>query len=238
MIIILTGAGISVESGLRTYRADKGLWEDHKIEDVAHPLGFRRNPDLVNAFYDARYEACQAAAPNGAHLALARLERESTMPVLTITQNIDLLHERAGTKNLLHIHGQSERVICSKCGWLSDEDRLTGHAPCPACMGKVRPDIVWFEELPKHLEVIREAMRQVRIFISIGTSGEVYPAAGLVKKAAKRKAWTVECNTRQTGGFYTFKQRCLGPATSTVPDLVESILQEGEDGPWNRLRTI
>lgn len=224
MIIILTGAGISAESGLRTYRADQGLWEEHKIKDVAHPMGFFRNPELINTFYDARYDATLAAKPNAAHLALARLEAESKVPVLVITQNIDLLHEAAGSKNLIHIHGKSGAVLCSNCDWVSDRDRLTGHPPCPICKERVRPNIVWFTEMPQHMDRIEEAMRDVTMFISIGTSGEVYPAAGLVKTAKKRKAMKVECNLQWTGGQWTFDDRRLGLATQTVPQLVDDIL--------------
>ncbi|WP_154447461.1 NAD-dependent deacylase [Halovulum marinum] len=226
MIIILTGAGISAESGVKTYRSDTGLWEQHSIEDIATPEGFERDPGKVRAFYDARLDAVRAAEPNAAHLALSRLERESQVPVLVVTQNVDDLHERAGSRRVLHMHGRLGAPVCAGCGAGLPGERLEGQPPCPACGGQARPDITFFGEQPKHLEEIAEALSQVTIYISIGTSGEVFPAARFVRRARKRKARRIEVNIRRTRITNDHRELRHGPASIEVPTLVREILAE------------
>ena len=230
-IVILTGAGISAESGLRTFRADDGLWEDHRVEDVASPEGFRRDPDLVQRFYDARRENILAAQPNPAHTALARLDREWAKNdrggLLIVTQNIDNLHERAGARRVLHMHGEGLAAWCTACdarhpwtGTLRDEP------PCPACgEAALRPDIVWFGEMPYRMDAIFAALARAHLFVSIGTSGAVYPAAGFVQQANSARAHTLELNLERSQGSGWFDETRLGPASELVPRWVEEILR-------------
>src|SRR5688500_14590091 len=179
-IVILTGAGISAESGLATFRGDDGLWEGHRVEDVATPEAYRRDPALVHQFYDARRVKLATVEPNEAHRALARLDAEWPGQFLLVTQNVDDLHERAGSKRLLHMHGSNSRGWCLGC-----DERFPWQGPmgedasCPSCAetGRVRPDIVWFGEMPYEMERIEDAVRECDLFVSIGTSGAVYPAA-------------------------------------------------------------
>ena len=222
-IVVLTGAGISAESGLRTFRADDGLWEDHRVEDVATPQAFRRDPDLVQRFYDERRQNIMAAQPNAAHRALARLDREwpkdASGELLIVTQNIDDLHERAGAKRVLHMHGEGLSAWCTACdarrrwtGTLRDEP------PCPACGAKaLRPDIVWFGEMPYRMDEIFTALASADLFVSIGTSGAVYPAAGFVQEARSRGARTLELNLERSQGSQWFDETRLGPASELVP---------------------
>ncbi|MFG6083726.1 NAD-dependent deacylase [Paracoccus litorisediminis] len=225
MIIAMTGAGISAESGIRTYRAHDGLWEDHSIEDVATPDGFRRNPDMVNSFYDARLDSILAAKPNAAHVALSRLESLSAVPVLIITQNIDDLHERAGSRNVIHMHGKVGEICCSVCEERLDPGRASGHTPCPECGGASRPDITWFGEMPKKLDTIADALKQCSMYLSIGTSGEVMPAASFVRHARKRKASTVEFNLGPTETSRYYRESRRGPASLTLPAFVDRLLE-------------
>jgi len=226
MITVLTGAGISAESGVKTYRSDTGLWEQHSIEDIATPEGFERDPGKVRAFYDARLAAVRAAEPNAAHHALARLERESRIPVLVVTQNVDDLHERAGSRNVLHMHGRLGAPVCAGCGAALAGERLVGQPPCPTCGGQARPDITFFGEEPKHLDGIAKALRQVTVYMSIGTSGEVFPAARFVRRARKRKARRIEVNIRRTRITNDHRDLRRGPASIEVPRLVREILTE------------
>ena len=227
-IVILTGAGIGAESGLRTFRADDGLWEDHRVEDVATPQAFRRDPELVQRFYDARRENVLAAEPNAAHRALARLDEEWDGELLIVTQNIDDLHERAGAKRVLHMHGQALSAWCLAC---DARHRWTGtllDGPgCPAC-GEVamRPDIVWFGEMPYEMERIFSALARADLFVSIGTSGAVYPAAGFVQQARSAGARTLELNLDRSQGSQWFDESRLGPASALVPLWVEEVLSE------------
>lgn len=226
-VVILTGAGVSAESGLRTFRAEDGLWEDHRIEDVASPEGFRRDPELVHRFYDARRERAAEVEPNAAHLALARLEQAWPGELLVVTQNVDTLHERSGSKNVIHMHGQLDSAWCLKCG---DRSAWVGpmgvSAKCPSCSaaGQVRPDIVWFGEMPYRMDEIEEAIRNCHLFVSIGTSGSVYPAAGFVQTARYVGARTVEINLEPSLGSHYFDEQLYGLASQTVPLWAEEML--------------
>ncbi|SOB94328.1 NAD-dependent deacylase [Rhodobacter maris] len=225
-IVILTGAGISAESGIRTFRASDGLWEEHRIEDVATPEGFARNPELVHRFYNARRAAAAAAAPNAAHQALAALEADGRHTVLVVTQNVDDLHERAGTQNLIHMHGTLAGALCAGCGhrWPAPT-QMQVTDPCPACgKPKTRPDIVWFGEMPYRMEEIWAALRQADLFVSIGTSGNVYPAAGFVADAMHAGVPTLELNLDPSAGTRMFDAARHGPATQVVPGWVHEML--------------
>ena len=228
-IVILSGAGISKESGLDTFRDADGIWARYRLEDVATPEGFARNPSLVHDFYNARRRGLldPAVQPNPAHDALARLEQDWPGEVLVVTQNIDDLHERAGTRNLIHMHGEllkarslhTHRVV----DWREDLDLET---PCPDTgqPGGLRPHIVWFGEIPFEMERIGEALAQCALFISIGTSGHVYPAAGFVREARLYGAATVELNLEPSEGSALFDQHRAGPASETVPAFVNEVL--------------
>jgi NAD-dependent deacetylase len=224
-IVVLTGAGLSAESGIGTFRGPGGLWENFRIEDVATPEAFARDPVRVHEFYNLRRSWHKKARPNAAHLALARLEREHCN-VLTITQNIDALHEAAGTRNLIHMHGELERALCASCGvsvpWKED---LIIQTLCPSCgEAAMRPDVVWFGEMPRQMERIYEALGACDLFMSIGTSGTVYPAAGFVMEARASGAHTVELNLDPSDGADLFFERIEGPATEIVPAYVERLL--------------
>ena len=226
-IVILTGAGISAESGLRTFRDAGGLWEGHRMEDVATPEGFARDPDLVQRFYDARRRQLKEVEPNAAHFALARLEREWRGEVLIVTQNVDDLHARAGSRKLIAMHGELRKARCRSCGKVAAwEDDLEPRPPCSACGERaLRPHIVWFGEQPLHLPRIFDAVARCGLFISIGTSGVVYPAAGLVT-AAPSSARTMELNLEASEVASAFRERRLAPATELVPVFVEELLSE------------
>lgn len=226
-IVILTGAGISAESGLRTFRADDGLWEDHRVEDVASPQGFRRDPDLVQRFYDERRRNILEAEPNAAHCALGRLDEAWDGELLIVTQNIDDLHERGGARRVLHMHGEGLSAWCTAC---DARHRWTGtlrdRPPCPACgEPALRPDIVWFGEMPYRMDDIFAALVRADLFVSIGTSGAVYPAAGFVQQAKSAGARTLELNLERSQGSVWFDETRLGPASELVPAWVEEILR-------------
>lgn len=225
-IVILTGAGISAESGLRTFRDSNGLWEDHRIEDVATPEGFRRDPGLVHRFYNARRTTARTAVPNAAHAALARLEAAMPGEVLVVTQNVDDLHERAGSRHVLHMHGSLAGALCAACGhrWPAPGE-MAPDDPCPACgHPATRPDIVWFGEYPYHMEEIWAAIRTAEIFAAIGTSGQVYPAAAFVQDAARAGARTIELNLEASAVRSDFEELRRGPATEVVPAWVAELL--------------
>ncbi|MXP65693.1 NAD-dependent deacylase [Roseomonas sp. M0104] len=233
-LIILTGAGISAESGLSTFRDPDGLWARHRIEDVATPEAFARDPARVHAFYNARRAQLRdpAIQPNAAHHAVARLVAAWPAPALLVTQNVDDLHDRAmpggGGAPLLHMHGELARIRCLACGeghrWTQD---LSTATPCPACgkAGGLRPDVVWFGEVPLGLERIEAALEDCGLFLSIGTSGQVYPAAGFVA-ALRGRARTVELNLEPSAGTPLFDEAEHGPATRCVPRFVERLLAE------------
>ena len=229
-IVVLTGAGLSKESGLSTFRDADGIWSRVRIEDVATPQAFARNPARVHEFYNARRErlAGGAVKPNAAHHALARLEREWPADVLVVTQNIDNLHEAAGSRNLVHMHGELLKVRCAACGarfeWTGGlgVDDACGDCARP---GGLRPHVVWFGEMPFHMDRISEALARCSRFISIGTSGSVYPAAGFVREARiEAGAHTVELNLEPSDGAGQFSESHYGPATEVVPEYVGSLL--------------
>lgn len=226
-IVILTGAGISAESGMGTFRDEGGLWAQHRIEDVATPEGFARNPDLVHEFYNVRRQQAGKAAPNAAHEALARLEREHPGEVLIVTQNVDSLHEKAGSKNVLHMHGLLAGALCNACDhrWPAP-DEMQKTDGCPACgQPATRPDVVWFGEIPYFMDRIYDTLDSADLFVSIGTSGEVYPAAAFVQEAHRAGAHTIELNLAPSSRVSDFAETCFGPATEIVPQWVEQELQ-------------
>ena len=225
-IVILTGAGISAESGIDTFRSERGLWEQHKVEDVATPEGFARDPDLVLGFYDMRREALAKVEPNAAHTALARLEREFAGELLLVTQNVDDLHERGGSDQVLHMHGELKSALCLSCEVRSRWDApMACRPPCPVCQASsLRPDVVWFGEMPYQMERIYAALQRADLFVSIGTSGAVYPAAGFVQEARAAGAQTLELNLEPSEGTAHFHEARQGPAGQLVPQWVEEVL--------------
>jgi NAD-dependent deacetylase len=225
-IVILTGAGVSAESGLGTFRDKGGLWTRFDLSEVATPEGFARNPRLVHDFYNARRANALDASPNAAHEALARLARDYRGGVTLVTQNIDDLHERGGAADVIHMHGEITRALCAACGHRWDAPRVMDPAdPCPACAApRTRPDIVWFGEMPYHMDRIVEAVEEADLFVAIGTSGEVYPAAGFVDIAADAGAETLEINLEPTPMPGRFDRVLTGPATRAVPYWVASLL--------------
>lgn len=225
-IVILTGAGVSAESGIDTFRSEGGLWEQHRVEDVATPEGFARDPELVLRFYDMRREAIQQKQPNVAHKALARLEGEFPGELLIVTQNIDDLHERAGASRVLHMHGTHLNAWCIACDLRSPwTGPLIHRPPCPACGERtLRPDVVWFGEMPYRMDEIYSAIRRADMFVSIGTSGAVYPAAGFVRDASDCGARTVELNLERSQSSHLFDETRLGKASELVPAWVDEVL--------------
>lgn len=232
-IVILTGAGISKESGLSTFRDADGIWSKVRIEDVATPDAFARDPVRVHAFYNARRArlASGDVKPNAAHFSLARLEAEWPGGVLVVTQNIDDLHERAGSRNVLHMHGELLKARCQACGdvtaWRVDLDAGVSCRACGAA-GALRPHVVWFGEMPFDMERIDAALDRCALFVSIGTSGAVYPAAGFVRQVRMAgRAHTAELNLQPSEGATLFAEARYGPATQVVPAYVERILGVG-----------
>jgi len=227
-IVILTGAGISAESGLATFRGPDGLWEGHRVEDVCTPQALARDPELVLDFYDQRRHALSNVRPNAAHEALARLDREWDGELLIVTQNVDDLHERAGARRLIHMHGELLSALCRACGTQSRfEGDMIDRPPCPACgaLGALRPDIVFFGEIPYRMDEIQQALEQADLFVAIGTSGTVYPAAGFVQLARAAGADTLELNLEPSGGSGFAASEC-GAATALVPAWIDRLLAQ------------
>jgi NAD-dependent deacetylase len=226
-IVVLTGAGVSAESGLNTFRDTGGLWEGHDPMEIATPEAFARDPELVYRFYNARRNQLGGVAPNDAHVALARLQREFDGEVFLVTQNVDDLHERGGSSAVCHMHGELRSMLCRRCGETmaveADYDALTA---CPRCAqaGGLRPDIVWFGEIPYHMEAIGLQLAACDLFVAIGTSGVVYPAAGFVREALAAGAMTVEINKALSEVTGLFHQQRQGLATEQVTALVEELL--------------
>ncbi|WP_425442826.1 NAD-dependent deacylase [Sphingomonas spermidinifaciens] len=225
-IVVLTGAGISAESGIATFRGPGGLWEGHRVEDVCMPEALARDPALVHRFYDLRRAALADVEPNAAHRALARLDAEWRGELLIVTQNVDDLHERAGATRLLHMHGELKSALCAACGgrreWAA---ALPPGTVCEACGAPaLRPDIVFFGEMPYAMERIEAALSTCDLFVSIGTSGAVYPAAGFVQTARHWGAATLEINLEPSQGSFLFEESRMGPASVLVPEWVEAVL--------------
>ncbi len=221
-IAILTGAGVSAESGLGTFRDKDGLWTRYDLDEVATPQGFARNPALVHDFYNARRANCVQATPNAAHEALARLEN-GAHDVTLITQNVDDLHERAGSQAVIHMHGSLTRATCAVCRatWAAPLV-MAADDPCPDCAARAtRPDIVWFGEIPYHMDQIAETVSKADLFVAIGTAAEVYPAAGLVEIAQGR---TLEINLAPSAQANAFDDHLIGPATVVVPEWVAGLV--------------
>ncbi len=222
-VVVLTGAGISAESGVKTFRAADGLWEEHRIEDVASPEGFARDPALVQTFYNDRRKALLSGniEPNRAHLCLADFEADFDGRFLLVTQNIDDLHERAGSDNILHMHGELLKARCMVTdevhNWRND---ILASSTCPCCReaGQLRPHVVWFGEMPMAMEAIYQALESCDLFVSIGTSGNVYPAAGFHQIARQAAAQTVELNLEPSANGSLFDETHYGPATEVVAE--------------------
>ncbi|MGY6548455.1 MAG: NAD-dependent deacylase [Roseinatronobacter sp.] len=225
-IVILTGAGLSAESGLGTFRDQGGLWARYDLARVATPEGFARDPALVHEFYNARRANCLQAAPNPAHLALAQLQAARPAQVTLVTQNVDDLLERAGARDVIHMHGELRRALCAGCGARWDASAvLQPDAPCPACGArKTRPDVVWFGEIPYHMARIEAALARATLFVAIGTSGQVWPAAGFVQQAAQNGAQTLELNLERSEVSDLFGMCRSGPASTLVPAWVAELL--------------
>ncbi len=231
-IVILTGAGVSAESGVRTFRDNDGLWEEHRVEDVATPEAFARDPKLVQRFYNLRRAQLPTVDPNNAHKAIARLQRELDGRVTVVTQNVDNLHERGGAEGVIHMHGELNRVRCVHCemrhDWTAD---CTQSTPCPSCGAApaLRPDIVWFGEMPYHMDLIYARLRACDLFISVGTSGNVYPAAGFVAEVRRiGHAHTIEVNLEPSAGVSYFEECRHGKAGELMPLLVGELLKKGQ----------
>jgi NAD-dependent deacetylase len=225
-IVILTGAGVSAESGIATFRGPGGLWEGHRVEDVCTPEALARDPALVHRFYDLRRAALATVEPNPAHHALARLDRKWPGELLLVTQNVDDLHERAGSTRVIHMHGELRSALCAVCGArLPHMPALPPDILCTACgAAKMRPDIVFFGEVPYAMDRIERALAGCDLFVSIGTSGAVYPAAGFVQLASAYGAETLELNLDRSAGSDLFDETRLGPAGTLVPAWVDEVL--------------
>jgi NAD-dependent deacetylase len=225
-VVVLTGAGISAESGVPTFRDADGLWEGHRVEDVATPEAYDAQPFVVHRFYDARRKALAAVEPNAAHHALARLEEALEDDLLVVTQNIDDLHERAGSSRVLHMHGELLSAVCRSCRGRSRWERdLVDLPPCPRCgTPDLRPDVVWFGEIPYEMDRIYLALEAADLFVSIGTSGAVYPAAGFVQQAAAYGARTLELNLQTSEVTTLFDETRQGLAGELVPAWVDEVL--------------
>ena len=227
-IVVLTGAGISAESGIETFRAAEGLWANHHVDDVATLEGFARNPQLVYAFYNQRRRQLLTPeiSPNAAHSALAKFEHEFGGEFLLVTQNVDNLHERAGSENLIHMHGELLKMSCLNSKLIFDvSEDFDYDTQCRCCRsaGNLRPHVVWFGEMPLQMNRINRALENCDMFVAIGTSGNVYPASGFYQTAKNRKASTVELNLERTGS--SFDQHICGPATESVPQFFKSLLR-------------
>ena len=225
-IVILTGAGVSAESGIKTFRDDGGLWEGHRVEEVATPEAFGRNPTLVHNFSNQRRSDLSQVEPNAAHIALARLARHSSHEVSLITQNVDDLHERGGSPHVLHMHGE---LLKKKCEWCGESSvcavMLSREDSCNQCgrVGEMRPDIVWFGEMPYELERIERLLFDTDLFVAIGTSGAVYPAGNFVNLARAAGSRTMEFNLERTEVSQSFDEVKLGKAGEIVPLWVDGL---------------
>lgn len=228
-IVILTGAGISAESGLATFRSSNGLWNHCRVEDVATVEAFERNPDYVHDFYNGLKEEIQSARPNPAHLAITKLQQNFTGSVSVVTQNVDTLHEKAGNQSVYHIHGQINQSVCLNCGHVLETfTDVTTETLCPACqiMGMLKPNIVFFGESLLCMDKVEDLLRHCDLFLSVGTSGVVFPAASFVQTAKYYGADTVEFTLEPTANNYLFDKHIYGPAGTTLPHFVEQFLAQ------------
>jgi NAD-dependent deacetylase len=225
-VVVLTGAGISAESGVPTFRDSDGLWEGHHVDDVATPEGFERDRLTVQRFYDERRAALTRVEPNAAHFALARLGRVLGDELVLVTQNIDDLHERAGSVGVIHMHGEANRAWCVACGARYEwRTTLVDEPACPSCgQRELRPDVVWFGEMPYEMDRIAIELSRADLFVSIGTSGAVYPAAGFVQQARKHGARALELNLEPSEGSVFFNETRQGRAGDLVPAWVDEVL--------------
>ncbi len=228
-VVVLTGAGISAESGLKTFRDNNGLWENHRVEDVATPEAFERNPELVYRFYNERRAQLigTEVSPNAAHRALVKLEEVLGDRFLLVTQNVDNLHEKAGSQRVIHMHGELLSARCVKTGQrFYTEAAFDEHSSCQCCQpaNAIRPDIVWFGEIPMEMDTIGQHLSHSTLFIAIGTSGQVYPAANFYHVAAQSGAKTVELNLEASGGASHFDEVVTGPATQVVPQFIDNLI--------------
>ncbi len=226
-IVVLTGAGISAESGIRTFRAADGLWEDHRVEDVATPEAFERDPVLVQRFYNTRRQhLLNGIQPNAGHIALAEFEKRFSGNFTLVTQNIDNLHEQAGSQHILHMHGELLKSRCASTDKLypcSSDMTIDDVCACCGVSGNLRPHVVWFGEMPLYMDQIEQALCECDLFVSIGTSGNVYPAAGFFQLAKQCGAETVELNLEPSNNGSHFDQQFYGPATEVVEEFFASI---------------
>ncbi|MBQ8869853.1 MAG: NAD-dependent deacylase [Alphaproteobacteria bacterium] len=231
-IFILTGAGISAESGLSTFRDSDGLWNNHKVEDVATLEAFEKNPAFVHKFYNELKPEILNAKPNPAHLCLAKLQEKYKGKVNIITQNVDILHEKASSKNIYHIHGKIDEAMCLECGHiLQSAEDVDMSTICPHCAtkGKFKPNIVFFGEMPLYMPEVEKHLRECDLFVSVGTSGVVYPAAGFVYTAKYYGADTIEFNLTTTSNNYLFDEHIEGKCSITLPEFVEQLLETQEN---------
>lgn len=231
-IVILTGAGISAESGLATFRSSNGLWNNHPVEDVATVEAFRRNPAYVHEFYNELKPEILKATPNPAHMALARLQKEYPGNVSIVTQNVDTLHEKAGSDSVYHIHGQINQAVCLNCGHILESwGDVDTETVCPQCQigGMMKPNIVFFGEELLYMDKVEELLRHCDLFLSVGTSGVVYPAAGFVQIAKYAGAETYEFNLESTSNNFFFDRHIMGKAGDTLPAFVDNLLEKREN---------
>lgn len=227
-IVVLTGAGISAESGLATFRGADGLWNNCRVEDVATVEAFAKNPDYVHRFYNEMKPQLKAAKPNPAHKALALLEKEYPGRVTVVTQNIDLLHEEAGSRSVLHIHGRIDEAVCLRCGGIRRSwDEVDARTACPYCgrTGTMKPNIVFFGETPLYMAEVEQELKGCGLFLSVGTSGVVYPAAGFVRTVRFYGASAVEFNLEKTSNNTLFERHVYGKCSKTLPRFVDELLQ-------------
>jgi len=228
-IVVLTGAGISAESGIKTFRASDGLWEEHRIEDVATPEGFARDPSLVQRFYNQRRRPLleNEVTANSAHLALAKLQREFQGNFLLVTQNIDNLHEQGGSTQVLHMHGEILKMRCNRTDEIYEcacDITVKDQCKCCSIEGSLRPHLVWFGEMPLYMDRIHGALAACDLFIAIGTSGNVYPAAGFVDVANSSGAQTLEINLEASNIATAFDKAIYGKAGEVLPTWVDDFL--------------
>lgn len=226
-IVFLSGAGISAESGLSTFRSENGLWNNHRVEDVATIEAYLRNPDYVHQFYNDMRPELFKAEPNQAHLAITELQNNYPAQIDVVTQNVDTLHEKAGNQNVYHIHGQINQIVCMNCGHVFETwGDITSEDKCKNCqtIGMLKPNIVFFGENLLYMNKVDSMLKSCDLFISVGTSGVVYPAAGFVQIAKMFGADTIELNMEKTSNNLLFDRHIYGPAGTTLPALVKKFL--------------